>query len=92
MKYQLKPGFEIFLNTIIFESKVIAQGIGLTDTIHQYCIADSKARAEELARAEYNDKDLEVRIVDAFATTRATVNSLMNKDKVLGWGEGVQHA
>lgn len=92
MKYQLKPGFNIFMNTIIFESKVLVQGLGLTDTIHTYCIAKSKESAQEKALSHYNDKDLEVRLVDAYQTTRATVNSLMNKDEVLGWGEGVQYA
>lgn len=88
MKYQLNPNHSIYLVTVIFESPVLALGLGLTDTIHVYAIATTKSGAEVLAEDKFNNERAIVKITDGFKTIRACVNRI-DKDKVLGWEQGV---
>ncbi|MDF4421572.1 hypothetical protein P3447_08105 [Vibrio parahaemolyticus] len=90
MKFELVTGKSLFLVTVCFYETAmrIGGGQGLSDTIHVYVVADSKADAEEMAR-KHHQAQQPVRMVDGFKTMTATVNTV-NRAAVLGWTEGVR--
>ncbi|MCZ4310991.1 hypothetical protein AB6D66_00315 [Vibrio pomeroyi] len=92
MKYQLKADLSIFLVTTIFDQKVLVAGggMGLTDTVHRYSIAASKSEAEDNVREHFEEQEINVSIVSGSVSTRATVNTMIFPEQVIGWNEGVE--
>ena len=92
MKYQLKAGLSLFLVTTIFDQKVLVAGggMGLTDTVHRYSIAESQDKAEDNVREHFEDQGINVSIVSGSVSTRATVNTMTFPEQVIGWNEGVE--
>lgn len=66
-QYNLKPGFQIYFLTVWFEDTIYAfgSGLGFTDVIYSFAIAESEEQALSLAYKKYDQQQPKVRSISA---------------------------
>lgn len=55
LKYQLKPGYQLYFMTIWFEETAHAIPYGFTELIHSYAVAQTESEAIELIRKKHSE-------------------------------------
>lgn len=55
LKYQLKPGYQLYFMTIWFEETVHSIPYGFTNLLHSYAVAQTEDEAIELIRKKHSE-------------------------------------
>lgn len=89
-QYNLKPGFQIFFLTIWFEDTVYAfgSGLGFTDVIYSYAIAETEEQALSLAYEKYDQEQPKVRNISASCARNQNLNRYCFPENMVGVKQG----
>lgn len=88
----LKPGYSIFFGQVWFKDKVatIGTGLGLTDMVYPFVIAENAADAEELLRFRYEGRGdfPEIRLIKVAPGLNQDINRYIDPEKMTGFKAG----
>ena len=89
-QYNLKPGFKIYFLTVWFEDKVYAfgSGLGFTDVIYSYAIAETEEQALSLAHEKYDQEQPKVRKISASCARNQYLNRYCFTENMVGVEKG----
>lgn len=85
-QFQLDDGQQIFLATVVLCEPVYAfgSGLGFTDCLHVYVVAQNKEAAEELAANHLNTDRIKVKYVQGRLAIEQNPNHYTFPEKMVG--------
>lgn len=89
-RYSLKSGFQIYFLTIVYEDKVYAfgSGLGFTDVIYGYAIAETEDQAIALAYKKYDLGSPKVRNISASCSHEQNLSGYYFPENMAGIQQG----
>lgn len=89
-QYTLKPGFQIYFLEIWFEDTVYAfgSGLGYTNVIYGYAIAETEDQALSMAYKKYNLGEPKVRKIRASSARNQNLNRYCFPENMAGLNKG----